>query len=545
MRHLRTLGHSLAAGALAGGVLAPMQLLCWPDLQLAPERAVLACLIWASWGAVWLGGGFFLVQEIGWFLAPAAGHSHYGAALWRRHTVAVSLLVAAVAWWNNAQTRELLVSANRQAITTAGWVALAVALALVVPLGRRAPRRHPYVAGVVAFGALLGSAWGIWIASAPAVAVVEAPVAIRTQRTPRLLFVSWEGADLAWLLPAMERGDMPFLAGIWRGGAWGQVRTIRPYARTAALATLLTGCAPAVHGVLGQRSFLLPWLADQPVTLLLAGPWPTPHQLPWWAWQRTAGLAPRRANIGQILAAAGATAASAGWPPSLASGDWVVSLPLAAVVPAYETLDAGLRAALDPALRERASVADFTRRAYAVASGSTRLVRTRLTERPVDVLALDNNLASRVRPPWTGEDPASPWEDVIRQATRLLDAELSGLWKQFDAADTLLVLASPYGLAEPTPLRRLGDLIRRNDRWRVSADESPDGFAFFYGPGVAPGARIRGARLADVTPTALYLLDLPVARDMAGRVLLDAVDPDRAAVAPLRQVATFPRPPGR
>ena len=52
-------------------------------------------------------------------------------------------------------------------------------------------------------------------------------------------------------------------------------------------------------------------------------------------------------------------------------------------------------------------------------------------------------------------------------------------------------------------------------------------------PASAPG-RLRDGRLADVTATVLYLLELPVARDMAGRVLLDAVSEERASAVPLR-----------
>jgi arylsulfatase A-like enzyme len=41
------------------------------------------------------------------------------------------------------------------------------------------------------------------------------------------------------------------------------------------------------------------------------------------------------------------------------------------------------------------------------------------------------------------------------------------------------------------------------------------------GNGIQRGARIEGARLIDVTPTALYALGVPVDDDMDGRPLLD------------------------
>ena len=56
---------------------------------------------------------------------------------------------------------------------------------------------------------------------------------------------------------------------------------------------------------------------------------------------------------------------------------------------------------------------------------------------------------------------------------------------------------------------------------------------------------VRGARLekepsvADVTPTVLALLGLPVARDMDGRVLEEILDPAFLAEHPIRWVESY------
>jgi hypothetical protein len=160
----------------------------------------------------------------------------------------------------------------------------------------------------------------------------------------------------------------------------------------------------------------------------------------------------------------------------------------------------------------------------------------------VDALAVDFELAAHLRPRWTAEEPGSP-EDVLHLAARLLDEQLRTLWLLM-GEDTLLVVVSPYGLAPPSPWQRLIHLGTPLRRWHVTPTDSPDGFVFFYGPGVRPGARLRGGRLADVTSTVLYLLELPVARDMAGRVMLEAVTDERAATVPLRLVPSYPAPDG-
>jgi hypothetical protein len=48
--------------------------------------------------------------------------------------------------------------------------------------------------------------------------------------------------------------------------------------------------------------------------------------------------------------------------------------------------------------------------------------------------------------------------------------------------------------------------------------EAIDGIVFARGPGVTPGTRIEGMSIADVTPTILAWMGLPVADDMDGRV---------------------------
>jgi hypothetical protein len=47
------------------------------------------------------------------------------------------------------------------------------------------------------------------------------------------------------------------------------------------------------------------------------------------------------------------------------------------------------------------------------------------------------------------------------------------------------------------------------------------------------------ATTLDVAPTLLYLLDLPVARDMDGRVLTELIDAQVLTARSVREVATY------
>lgn len=540
MRHLGRLGHSLAAGAVTGAALAPVQLLLWADVRLPLDKALLALAAWASWGAAWVGLLYFLVLELS-ALVPAnlLGRNGFSMPLWRRMMAATSLLVAVLAVWNRHGTRDLLVSANRQALSVVAWVAGLYWLVLLVLVLRRTSQRLSPALSIGASGLFVGVLWGIWVLTPPPPPPLPGNDAPTFKAARNLLFVSWEGADLPWLLPILERGDMPFLQSRRERGAWGQLRTVRPYARSAALATLVTGCAPSVHGVLGKRSYRLSWLLDRPVTLLLAGPWRDPLQVPWRAWERVPGASPKRAPIWAILDRSGVPAGNAGW-PRWSTGGWDLQPPLASEATRFDALSPDLRAALSPALAAVPEAARDAQRAFAIASDLHAAVLQRTESGSMGALVTNTRLVSMLRPTWTPETPGDSSDETLRQAARLLDSQIRQLWLHLGGEGTLLVVASPYGMAAPSPWRRLGHLVGHTSEWRVSPSESPDGFVLFSGPGVRTGERLRARRLADVVPTILYLLELPVARDMAGGVILEAVSDEHTARVPLRRVASYP-----
>jgi hypothetical protein len=523
-------------------MIAPLQLLLWPELQIPAGRALIALLAWATWGGLWLGLPAFVALEAAGIFVPAlAGQRGLRPFVWGWLATVCAFLVAFVAWWNHRLTRDLLTDDRRDALSACIVTALLLAI-LAVPAARAAvARRRPLLGAVVPAGAALTAIWIIWAAATPSLPPPVPPWTANLPAPRKVLLVSWEGADLPWVLPAIERGDMPFLRSQRERGAWGQLRTLRPYSRTAFFATLATSCSPAVHGAIGRRAYRLPWLAETPVSLLLAGPWPAPHHLPWRAWQRAAPPPSRRAQLWEILGRAQARVAIAGW-PGIVRAPRTVPQPIAAEASSFQSLDADLRTALEPALTAFPEHAPATRSAFAIAGDVAAAMERAVADDPVDAIVFNSDLAARLRPLWTFEQPAGPQEEVLRLAARQLDAALQRQWTMLGGEDVLLAVVSPYGLNPPSAWRRLWSSAAQRRRWRVSPAGSPDGFLLLSGPGVRGGVRLRGARLADVTATILYLLELPVARDMAGRILLDAVSDERAASAPLRLIPSYGPP---
>jgi predicted AlkP superfamily phosphohydrolase/phosphomutase len=68
------------------------------------------------------------------------------------------------------------------------------------------------------------------------------------------------------------------------------------------------------------------------------------------------------------------------------------------------------------------------------------------------------------------------------------------------------------------------------------------GIIVIKGPGVKPGYRLEQAKIYDVTPTLLYLFDLPVGEDMDGQVLIDAFQDDFNKHKKIRFIPTYGAP---
>jgi predicted AlkP superfamily phosphohydrolase/phosphomutase len=56
--------------------------------------------------------------------------------------------------------------------------------------------------------------------------------------------------------------------------------------------------------------------------------------------------------------------------------------------------------------------------------------------------------------------------------------------------------------------------------------EPPDGILIMKGDGIKKGFEIKNATIYDITPTILYIFGMPIAKDMDGKVILDAFQPD-------------------
>lgn len=75
-------------------------------------------------------------------------------------------------------------------------------------------------------------------------------------------------------------------------------------------------------------------------------------------------------------------------------------------------------------------------------------------------------------------------------------------------------------------------IFRKNEK--AGSSHRRDGILILCGPGIKKGKKITGAHIMDVAPMILYLLGLPIPKDIDGRVLTEALEPEILKAYPVR-----------
>ncbi|MBX3743870.1 MAG: alkaline phosphatase family protein [Verrucomicrobiae bacterium] len=357
----------------------------------------------------------------------------------------------------------------------------------------------------------------------------------------RVILVGWDGADWRVAEPLIRAGQLPQLGRLVREGVTARLRSLPPYLSPIVWTSMATGKRPHRHGIQGFAEV-------HPVTRQI---------------QAVSSRSRRCKAVWNILSEAGLGSHAVGWfashpaeplhgvsvsealvrPPTAHDAPWPI--PEGSVFPAErlagmaecrvrpEELDPALLDLLVPRWRELGTSLGgaiptlLTRLAelYTVHHLAVSLVR----DEPASFLAVHYHFLDWIghdfmayRPPFReGVDPRAFefFQDVVDNAYRLQDLLLTDL---LNAAgpDTTLVLVSDHGFhtdqRRPLGTSRLATA--------AAAWHHPMGMLAMGGPGVRAGVTLRRANVLDVTPTVLSLLGLPVAEDMDGRPLWQAMD---------------------
>jgi hypothetical protein len=579
----RTLLSAALAASIGAALLAALALYLNPGLTLRHEApAMLLCLVlpWTLAGTLLLSLAAGAAGALGaWRAAPPL--------LPRRPFFAslsfVVLSVAAALYWSNlvayrdalpAQTLHALALAAT-AITSAAAVSVAVGLhAMLFPGHDRAAS-----AALVILAPTLAVA--LPLALRPEEPPAPPVVGVRleaTQAARRIILIGIDGLGLADLTRPAPLA--PALTRLARRGALGSLASLRPNEGPPLWTTLMTGRFPRDHGVLSATSYRL--VGSQ-------SDW---HLLPKGAaigLMERVGLARprpvtsaarRRRALWNVLDAFGIpTGLVRVWatqPPEAIQGfvlspyfhlvsrdpvrapaalhprDLLKEVAARMVRPA--DVDPSLLAGLAEGARGSSPLADSRLRGLAENALAPDLSYERAalvlnsTYRP-SLLAISFNGYDAVGHRFYREAHPEAFGDVppedARRYGRVLERYASllagfvGDWQKELAPSDVLLVVSAHGL-EPTPLwRRLLGVLTGTEVAAATHASAPPGLLLVVGEGIRPGATLGRASILDVAPTLLYLLGLPVPRDMGGRVLTEMLEPGFAREHPVTFIPSY------
>jgi hypothetical protein len=371
---------------------------------------------------------------------------------------------------------------------------------------------------------------------APAIPVAETGL--------KVIVVGFDGADWRVVRPLMAKGELPTFAALGRTGTTGPLASIHDSNSAVIWASIYTGMVPEVHGVLDFYRIPLPGMASK-------------------------GLYPVHRTFFKELA------------------DLVSPLGLARLIPVDR-----FSLATPPywEIADRAGLSIGVVDGYFYSFPALHPARPEswffsygldeMAARPTPQIALFTQplpLFREIRPLLAGGDfnwqsatllkmlAERPQPRLINFYTHQPDSDQHWFWKWYEperffgvkakdlqqkgpiipgvyrdfdrflarllaaaGPDTVVLVASDHGHS-PTIVHSLYTQHRHG----------PPGILLLHGGPVKPGLALQGASVFDVYPTVLYLLGLPVPRDAAGKVLLDALDPAFVRAHPVRTVATY------
>ncbi len=392
------------------------------------------------------------------------------------------------------------------------------------------------------------------------------PSMVELEQRPSLLVVGIEGATLDVILPMARQGRLPFLARLIETGSFARVNSFPPAVPAALWTTMATGKLPYEHGVVSHRVY--PADLIQPGALLKLLPAGIGFPV-WGTFGRSAKPVDadfrRSPALWEILDGLGIPSGLVGWPltfPVPDSLDYAFSDRFfdehftASSAQPDELAERGQLfriepEELDPSLLEGFGATVPFSLLEALSSDLWRESLSRfLLEQHHEteaVFVMLPGLGKVSRGLYGGFSAVqfAGSQDSEHQAAahtlagyyRHLDQFLAEIWER-RAGPRILAVVSAYGFEAPEGLRRLRlQLLGRS--LEGFSHRAPDGILLLNGDGIRAGVFLEDTELIDLFPTLLYALDLPIARDLEGRVLVSVFDGAFLARNPLTFVPSY------
>ncbi len=571
---------AIVAALLASDVVL-LTLYLVPRAELRGEALALLVSLWSPYAVAATVGFLCLGLLLSWVGPRVARPPVPGLPFFTTFAFIQAALAAALFWQNLLGYRHSIPVPFVQGLTAS---AFGLSLAALVLLGAGIDallfpdRGRSLLAPVVVLAGASSVVVPLALRPAPAPSARVVPVRVEAV-TPlrRVVLLGMDGLSPAQVEAGLAQGSQPVLAGLARRGAHGPLATLRPTVGPPVWTSIFTGRLPRDHGVKSFASYRLRGsatayeLLPQGIAVGARERAALVTTLPVTAASRRApalwnalnafgiragivrfwGTHPPERIQGFMVSnhfhrlSRDARAAESLYPPDLleqvrdravapgdvdpalvarfvdlsvdaGAGSWRRDLVDRALAPdlTYQRAGAVLRAAYDPAF--------FANYFYGLDVVGHAFTRFAAPERFGDV-----------RPEETRR-----FGHVVEHYAVFLGQWIVELERSLRPREVLFVV-SGYGM-EPTPWwRRVFTLPWGGADPSGAHDGAPDGMVFAVGDGIRPGALLERGSVLDLAPTLLYLMGLPVARDMEGRVWTEILDEDFLRQHPVSFIPSY------
>jgi len=587
MRYLRVLTNSAIAGALLAGYLLIATLHLNPGYPIGvAEVAPLAVALGLAYGANALVGFYALIvlRQVAAVEVLSPGWLSVRVLAW---TSTIAATAGAVVLWLNARNFAPFLApetARRMALAAIA-VAICGAVCLIVALAHIG-RRGTAPSGVLLVTTMASSLLVPLLLRGPARPAPEVPaarpLAAMSGGEPggRVVLVAVDGASLDHISLAVAEGRLPNFGRVLDTAVATHLATLRPTQAEPVWTTVATGHLPQSSGIRSAARYrataagpaldVLPDYIFAQALVRYGFLREEPHQ--------PDALAAR--PIWAILSERGVRVGLVGWPlthPAPSLNGYVVSDVLHRVDDARLALESGdavspisMWAPIAAARSLRLDPDPHDVLARADALPHARDVDVRADPAPVqadslhlrifEVLEASARTSQFVAVRLPGLDAVAHYYlryaepeafgDVSDEERQRFGRVLDDYYGVLDAMvgrlmttlgpDDLVLLVSGHGMEPLTPFKRVLERLVGDPTVSGTHERAPDGFVMAFGPAVRAARPDRGS-VADITPTILYYLGLPIGRDMDGTARTDFFEPTFTATRPVTFIPSYGR----
>jgi hypothetical protein len=578
------LSNSALAGALAAAYLTILVLHLNPALPLTVSVLGPLALVMGLVYGINLAVVFYALIVLRQLMASEAMSPGWVSVRILSWLCALAAAGGAVVMWLNVRGFGTVLDAQAAArMTTAALTMSASALVFVLiglaHMGRRGGRVSGAVLAAMVAISLVAplAARGRGISTPLTARPTSAFVGLEAARPePRVVVFAIDGATLDIISPAVAEGRLPNFGRVFDGGAVLHLATLRPTQAEPVWTAAMTGRSPVANGIRASALYrvrgrepaleLLPdycfsqalvrfgFLTEEAHTsrTLLARPlwsvvsdagmsvvaigFPLTHPAP-----PVQGVlvSDELHRLGAALEAEGASAVApaSAWPRVRAALDAPAApdpVMLVSTIAEAPQGDADARPDPAPILADRMHLQILA----AVGDAHARLVVVRLP----GLDAISHYFLRFANPSAFGDvsdDERRRYGRLLSEYYGFLDTVV-GRSLEVLGPDDLLLVVSPFGMEPLSPSKRVLERLFGNASISGTHERAPDGFLLAYGATVAPGRPPR-ASILDLSPTVLYYLGLPVARDMEGFARTDLFRDGFTASHPITFIPTYGR----